>query len=96
VVKGNVTNKTSKDKKDKTDHLDPASRGQVKADATTPKGVLGFYESIRAELEKVVWPSRQQLISESIAVLMIVIIFALFIYGVDQGFSWVAKKLFGV
>ncbi|MEN9205801.1 MAG: preprotein translocase subunit SecE [Thermostichales cyanobacterium BF4_bins_65] len=94
MVKGNVSSKTSS--KDKAERLDPASRGQVRTEANTPKGILGFYHNVRAELEKVVWPSRQQLISESVAVLMIVVIFALFIYLVDQAFGWLAKQLFGV
>lgn len=93
MVKGNVTNKASKDK---AERLDPASRGQVISEADQPKGVAGLYRSIRSELEKVVWPGRQQLISESVAVLMIVVIFALFIYLVDQAFGWAARQIFGL
>jgi len=45
-------------------------------------------------LAKIVWPSRQQLISESVGVLLIVLAFASFIYLVDQLFGWLATQLF--
>jgi preprotein translocase subunit SecE len=43
----------------------------------------------------VVWPSRQQLISESLAVLLMVILSASLIYFVDNFFNWGAGKVFG-
>nr|WP_279611238.1 preprotein translocase subunit SecE [Thermostichus vulcanus] len=55
---------------------------------------MGFVKETREELGKIVWPSRQQLISESVGVLLIVLAFASFIYLVDQLFSWIAIQLF--
>lgn len=56
---------------------------------------VGFFKETREELDKVVWPSRQQLISESLAVLLMVILSASLIYLVDNFFNWGAGKVFG-
>ena len=54
----------------------------------------GFFKETREELDKVVWPSRQQLISESLAVLLMVILSASLIYLVDNFFNWGAGQVF--
>jgi preprotein translocase subunit SecE len=54
-----------------------------------------FAEETKEELAKVVWPSRQQLISESAAVMLMVILVATIISLVDKFFSWGAGKVFG-
>jgi preprotein translocase subunit SecE len=53
-----------------------------------------FFKDTKAELDKVVWPSRQQLISESAAVLLMVVAAATLIYLVDGLFGWVALQVF--
>jgi len=54
-----------------------------------------FFQETKEELDKVVWPSRQQLVSESISVLLMVTLSAMLIYGVDQLFTWAAHQVFG-
>lgn len=56
--------------------------------------VAEFAQGTKEELSKVVWPSRQQLISESVAVILMVILSATTIYLVDSLFQWVAKQVF--
>jgi preprotein translocase subunit SecE len=53
-----------------------------------------FLKGTKEELDKVVWPSRQQLISESLAVILMVTLSATLIYLVDNFFSWAAKQVF--
>ncbi len=53
-----------------------------------------FVGDTKEELGKVVWPSRQQLLSESTAVLLMVILVATVIYLVDNFFSWGSGKVF--
>jgi len=72
-------------KKDSAE-IQPESQGQFKA--------LTFLQETKEELDKVVWPSRQQLISESAAVILMVSLSALLIYLVDQLFSWLATQVF--
>ena len=53
-----------------------------------------FTNETKEELAKVVWPSRQQLLSESAAVILMVILVATVIYLVDNFFVWGAGKVF--
>lgn len=53
-----------------------------------------FITETTDELAKVVWPSRQQLISESVAVILMVSLVATLIYFVNQLFSFLASQPF--
>jgi preprotein translocase subunit SecE len=53
-----------------------------------------FFQESREELSKVVWPSRQQLISESVSVVLMVVLSASLIYLIDGLFSWAAGQVF--
>jgi preprotein translocase subunit SecE len=53
-----------------------------------------FLQETREEFDKVVWPSRQQLISESVAVVLMVILSTTLIYLVDNFFGWAARQVF--
>ncbi|PSF31172.1 preprotein translocase subunit SecE [Aphanothece hegewaldii CCALA 016] len=53
-----------------------------------------FVDDTKGELKKVVWPGRQQLISESAAVILMVSLVATIVYLVDQFFAWGAGKIF--
>ena len=61
---------------------------------TTGFNIANFLRGTKEELDKVVWPSRQQLISESAAVLSMVVLSASLIYLIDGFFGWVAKQVF--
>ncbi|NEO82691.1 MAG: preprotein translocase subunit SecE [Spirulina sp. SIO3F2] len=56
--------------------------------------VFGFLKESREELAKVVWPSRQQLIGESVTVILMVTLVATTIYLVDNLFSWLSDTVF--
>jgi preprotein translocase subunit SecE len=53
-----------------------------------------FFDDTKDELSKVVWPSRQQLLSESAAVMLMVTLVATVIYLVDNFFTWASGKVF--
>ena len=55
---------------------------------------VGFVAAILAELRKVVWPSRQQLFSESIAVILMVGLSAAAIAALDRFYRWVSLQVF--
>lgn len=57
--------------------------------------VSKFLQETKEELDKVVWPSRQQLISESVAVVLMVALSASLIYLIDNFFTWAAQQVFG-
>lgn len=64
-------------------------------DAKSEAATVNFVDATKEELAKVVWPSRQQLISESVAVILMVVLVATVIYLVDNFFTWGAGKVFG-
>lgn len=72
-------------------------KDQAEVQKAKPEGgfdIVQFLKGTREELSKVVWPSRQQLISESAAVILMVVLVATIIYLVDQFFAWGAQKVF--
>ena len=63
-------------------------------EASNGNNAADFAVQTKEELGKVVWPSRQQLISESAAVILMVILVSTIIYLIDQFFAWGAGKIF--
>lgn len=80
--------------KEKTKAKEVKTTEAKAAEETSGFKVSEFLKGSREELAKVVWPSRQQLISESVAVLLMVIASATLIYLVDSLFSWTSQRLF--
>jgi preprotein translocase subunit SecE len=68
----------------------------VDAEVIKPEGfdVAKYADETKEELAKVVWPSRQQLISESAAVILMVVLVATVIYVVDNIFVFVSGAVF--
>ena len=53
-----------------------------------------FFSQVLAELGRVVWPSRQQLLSESVSVILMVAMSAAVVAASNRLFSWVANRVF--
>ena len=68
------------------------SEGSKAASDSTKSG--GFLADTVDELKLVVWPSRQQLISESVAVLLMVTLSAAAIASLDRFFRWMSQLVF--
>ncbi len=47
------------------------------------KKIRDFLKSVRSEMRKVTWPSRPEVIRSTLIVLITVIVFAIFIGGID-------------
>ncbi|HLO83754.1 MAG TPA: preprotein translocase subunit SecE [Nostocaceae cyanobacterium] len=72
-----------------------AKKNEVQIEDTTNiNGFNSFIQGLKEELEKVVWPSRKQWVSESVAVLLMVTLSASLIYLVDALFRWAAERVF--
>lgn len=63
-------------------------------DSLDPDARTGFLAGTMAELGKVVWPSRQQLFSESVAVILMVALSAAAIAAIDRFFGWLSHQVF--
>ncbi len=73
---------------------EPAKTAELGTEPATGFNPAQLIQDSKAELGKVVWPSRQQLISESLAVIAMVTLSATVIYLVNNLFSWAAGKVF--
>jgi preprotein translocase subunit SecE len=72
-----------------------ADKKEVNADGNSSGfNAVEFFQGTKEELGKVVWPSRQQLLSESFAVILMVTLSATTIYFVDALFGWAARQVF--
>tara|TARA_Y100001968_G_scaffold237088_1_gene220421 strand:- start:5420 stop:5665 length:246 start_codon:yes stop_codon:yes gene_type:complete len=54
----------------------------------------GFLKSTIEELKLVVWPTRQQLFSESIAVILMVTVSAASIAAISRFYGWASSQIF--
>jgi preprotein translocase subunit SecE len=75
----------------KAQRRQPQPRPQEKEKRTTPRQ---FLKEVRAELRKVAWPTRSEVINYSIIVLIAVIVLMAFISALDYVFGEFILKLF--
>ncbi|CAN5323403.1 hypothetical protein BH10PSE13_BH10PSE13_12710 [soil metagenome] len=52
-----------------------------------------FFNQVKVEAKKIVWPSNRETMMTAILVLIMTSILALFFFGVDSFFGWVVKNL---
>ncbi len=53
-----------------------------------------FWRDMTAEMKKVTWPGRQEVVSTTVVVLVATIVFAVYLWGCDQAFFWLTTSLF--
>jgi preprotein translocase subunit SecE len=58
------------------------------------KKVVDFFTQVRAELLKIEWPNFEEFVGSTIITLILVTIFTIFIFGVDQAIQWLARAVF--
>lgn len=66
------------------------------ANATPPKPRVSagtFFNQVKTEANKVVWPTRQETFTTAIFVAILMLILAMFFLGVDSVFGWIVKQL---
>ena len=86
MAKKDVKQAAEEDKK-------PAARPKTSGDSEG-FNASSFAQGTQEELAKVIWPTRQQLISESAAVILMVGLSATLIYLVDKLFGWASRQVF--
>ena len=72
----------------------PAGTPESPSGGTPVEQANGFAAATLAELRKVVWPSRQQLFNETVAVIVMVAVSAAAIAALDRFYGWGANLLF--
>jgi len=63
----------------------------------TEKGrsTWGLMKESRAEIRRVVWPKREETVQTTLIVLVLVLIFALILWLLDTGLSWLVAGIIG-
>lgn len=86
--------------KDEASKKKPAARPNPKAAAIAQKKERTkprqFFKEVVAELKKVAWPSRAEVVAYSIVVLVSSIMIAALIFGMDFVFTQAVLTLYGV
>ncbi len=54
-----------------------------------------FLQAVKAEMKKVTWPSRSRIIRSTLIVMVAIVIFAIFIGGIDFMFFQILKFVLG-
>ena len=75
-----------------TSDQEPLKEGT--SDIEIPKKEKNFFASTYDELKLVVWPNKQQLFSESVAVIIMVSFSAAAIAAVSRFYGWAAAQIF--
>lgn len=57
--------------------------------------VWNLAREARTELRRVVWPNRQETTQTTMIVLILILLFALILWGLDSGLSWLVKQVIG-
>ena len=76
-----------------TTNQEPLKKNSPQIEETQKKN--NFLRSTYDELKLVVWPNKQQLFSESVAVIIMVTFSAAAIASVSRFYGWAATKIFG-
>ena len=59
----------------------------------TPKA---FFDQVRTEAGKIVWPSQKQTVQSALMVVIMTTMLALFFFGTDSAFHAIVKALLGL
>jgi len=53
-----------------------------------------FWRDTAAEMKKVTWPGRSEVVGTTVVVLIATVVFAVYLWGADQVFFFLTTKLF--
>jgi len=58
------------------------------------KNISQYVKSVQSELSKVTWPGFNEFVGSTIVVLILIVLFTIYLGGLDAGFQWLATKAF--
>ena len=59
------------------------------------RNVWSLLKEARSEIRRVVWPSNQETSQTTLVVLILVLVFALILWGLDSLLSWIVSSVIG-
>ncbi len=66
-----------------------------RASATSFERIGLWWRQIVAELRKVIWPTRKELVTYTIVTFVFSVVMILIVFGVDYGANWSVLKIWG-
>lgn len=85
-------NAGKQDKKSKAKSGDGKSK---KASQKPKKSIVKYFKDVKAEFKKVVWPTPKATTKNTVVVLIVCALAALFIFGIDTLFSLLNTQILG-
>lgn len=76
--------------------LGNGSKKQNEKPESTKKGFINYLKGVRQETKKVVWPTREELTADAVAVFATCAFFALAFWLIDTGFLAALKGVLGI
>jgi len=70
-----------------SNELENNKLGEIKA------YLKNYFKGVKSEWGKITWPIKQQVVAETIVVLIVVTVITTFVYLVDIFFKWIFKFL---
>ena len=71
------------------------TEGKAKTDKNKG-GIISFFKGVRQELKKVVWPTKDELTTDTLVVVVCVAFFAVGFWLIDTGFLAALKGILGI
>ena len=68
---------------------------KYESDRKMANKISTFLQAVKAEMKKVTWPSRSQIIRSTLIVMVTIVIFGIFIGGIDFMFFQILKFFLG-
>jgi preprotein translocase subunit SecE len=66
------------------------------ANALTDNRIVKYLKEVRAEIRKVTWPSRQEVLRLSAIVIVVLVVMSAFMAIIDYAFSWLMRLIIGL
>ncbi len=71
----------------------PAARQVARRGPSPVERATRYLREVRAELNRVTWPSRQELIASTVVVLVVVTVMAAYLGAWDALFTWLFQRV---
>ena len=69
--------------------------GLIAVQTERGQGIWTLIKDARTEIRRVVWPTNQETTQTTLVVLVIVLVFALILWGLDSLLSWIVSSILG-
>jgi len=89
---------TSKAKADltKASSYQTSGKKQSQKDGKKKGGLIAYLKGVRQEFKKVVWPTRDELVTDTLVVIGCVVFFSVAFWLIDTGFLAALKGILGI